>query len=146
MQGKGWLLAGIAGALIVALVPAYAWPPGARWPLVALALAVGCALYFRSHWAATDRSLRDTSRQSADVSERLERLADDLDRSAFVIRDNLEEVRAARSSLFLDGARAHASKLADLSARCRGLASRLPSARPRTRSGDSEQESGRDDG
>lgn len=101
-------------------------PASARLGLLALPLLLGLALYFRSHWAATARSLRSHRLAGRDAGQRIERLADDLERSAWVIADNLDEVGAAgRAELFLDGARAHARKLPDLAQRARGIADRI---------------------
>lgn len=127
MQGTGWLVVGAVGAVAVAASGMASGPggmaPRAGWALAAL--AIGAALYFRSHWAALAREHRTAVEERSDRERRLARLADDIDRSAFVIADNLEEVAAeGRARLFLDGARAHARGLGNLAARCRGLASR----------------------
>lgn len=138
LQGIGWLLVGAVLGLVVPATGLHRRVPDLLGAVLALPWAgilVGvllfgsCAgLYFRSHWAATARAHGESVRRAAEAAERLQRLGEDIDRSAFLIGDNLREVDSttgAHRDLYLDGARAHAEKLSRAAERCRGLASRL---------------------
>jgi hypothetical protein len=136
LAGTGWLWVGTVAALavwlgffdpVIGMIDAIV-PGGQRLIGGMVAFAVFCGLYFRSHWAATLTVLREHGPESHHVARRLEDAAADLERSAHVIGDNLTEVGDARTpaaQLYLDGAKAHATKLADVTTRLRGIAARL---------------------
>lgn len=96
-----------------------------------LVFAACCALYFRSHWAATLATLVE---QGPAAARRMEEAAADLERSAHVIADNLLEVEghvADRSAgLYLEGAKAHAAKLPQVAVRLRNTAAGLADSKP----------------
>ena len=136
IQGTGWLWVGLAMCLLTALgglAPLTGWldsllPAGwSRW-LAALGwVGIGCALYFRSHWAATLSAYSADGPEAHDAARRLGDVAAEIDRSAHVIDDNLVELGTgtAQHELYLDGARAHAGKLKQNAERLRGIARRL---------------------
>jgi hypothetical protein len=139
IQGKGWLIAGVALAVAVPALGLHRTVPAGLAGLVPLpwsGLFVGflvffaCAgMYFRSHWAATSRLLRRHGRGSMDAGRTLAELAADLDRSGSVLAENLAEVArepgAPTSELYLDGARAHADRLGQIAARLRAVGDAL---------------------
>lgn len=141
LGGTGWLWIGAVLAIAVPLSGIHRWildGVGTLLPVPWLdvivgtsLLLLGVALYFRSHWIATARALRRVAEEAHDGGSRVTRLADEIDNSGFVIRDNLEEIvpgmgeASERERLFLDGAIAHARRLETLARRCRGLGSRL---------------------
>ena len=138
MAGTGWLLVGLAAAISVwsgladPLVAALdGLLPGVwqRASLGALVFAACCALYFRSHWAATLAALADRGPGGAVAARRVEEAAADLERSAHVISDNLIEVEShvedRAAALYLEGAKAHADKLAQVAVRLRNTATAM---------------------
>ncbi len=144
LAGTGWLLVGAVAA--VGVWSTLADPlassldgvlPGA-WRRAAIGLlvfAACCALYFRSHWAATLGALAERDSGTPGAARRLEEAAADLERSAHVIGDNLLEVeghvRDPAAGLYLDGAKAHAAKLPQVAVRLRNMAAGFQDPMPR---------------
>ncbi len=143
LQGYGWLLVGAALAVVVpilgidrlavgflsGLLPL----PWARLGLGALIFWAAATLYFRSHWAATLDLLQTRHDQLGQATARLDDIATDAERSAFLLADNLEEVKAGTGptdAIYLDGARAHAAKLAQVGKRCRAVGAQLATTPP----------------
>lgn len=139
LEGKGWLLVGAVAAIAIpasgahrTVVPALQRAVPMPWAEVLLSLLIfmACAgIYFRSHWAAAARLLRDRERSLLEIREAVDQVAADLERSGTVMAENLGEVArdpvAATSELYLEGALAHAQRLSRLAGRLRRL--RLPS-------------------
>ena len=135
--GMGWLLAGAVATAIVWLglgasaggaVDAFLPAGWRRFGLGILVFGTFCAIYFRSHWAATLGLLQTRGPGSDRAARRLRAAAADLERSLHVIGDNLAEVGDvpdATAQLYLDGARAHTNKMADVATRVRGVAEEL---------------------
>lgn len=143
VAGTGWLLVGVGAAIGVwsgladPLVVAFdgVLPGGWRRVVVGfLVFAACCALYFRSHWAATLATLVEQGPGATAAARRMEEAAADLERSAHVIADNLLEVEghvADRSAgLYLEGAKAHAAKLPQVAVRLRNTAAGLANSKP----------------
>lgn len=135
LAGTGWLLVGAVAAIGVwsTLADPLAdsldgvLPGGWRRAVVGfLVFAACCALYFRSHWAATLATLVDRGSGTPVAARRLQEAAADVERSAHVISDNLLEVEGHVSDpaagLYLDGAKAHAAKLPQVAVRLRNMA------------------------
>lgn len=129
-----WLIVGAVAALFVPLTGLDRWLLTALhavvplpWSRIALGVLIfwaAAALYFRSHWGAAMRRLREQVDNSARAAERLDAIIADADRSAFVIRDNLVEALqdkqpAGQARMYLEGALSHAAKLGDTVARFR---------------------------
>lgn len=145
LQGYGWLMVGVALAV---LVPALAIDrlavglldrvlplPWARLGLGLLIFWSAAALYFRSHWSATLGLLEARHRQLGKAAGRLSDIAADAERSAFLVADNLEEIDLgdnadSTQALYLGGARAHAAKLAEIGKRCRAVGGQIAQPRP----------------
>lgn len=140
IQGTGWLWVGIALSLLTGLgvlSPVARWldpmlPAG--WGRVVAGLgwfALGCALYFRSHWAATVSAYSTKGPVAHSAARRLGDVAAEIDRSAHVVDDNLVELDSgtAQRDLYLAGARAHAAKLKQNAERLRGIAGELTEPR-----------------
>ncbi len=138
LQGYGWLLVGAVLALAVpilaidqlaiGILSAILPLPWGRLGIAVLIFWTAAALYFRSHWAATLDLLQAKHRQLSAANERLRDIAADAERSAYLLADNLEEVKAGDGgthAMYLDGARAHAAKLADVGKRCRAVGAQL---------------------
>ncbi|NKB90001.1 MAG: hypothetical protein GKS06_17455 [Acidobacteria bacterium] len=140
LQGTGWLLVGL---VLAALSVAGVFAPLGRlldgflpvgWARIFAAtgwLALGAALYFRSHWVATLTALDRDGPPGFSAARRLDDIASEIERSAHVIGDNLVELESgsAQRELYLDGAQAHAKKLQQTSARVRGVSRELTSPR-----------------
>ena len=144
MQGYGWILVGVLAGTITALtrvdqvalswLSAFVPLPWDRIVLGGLVVVACSSAYFRSHWIATLRELRSLVDRTVHERERADRIAEDTERIALLITDNLHEVTSdggseAVGELYLDGARAHATKLLEVRDRMRALALRLD---PRT--------------
>ena len=139
IQGKGWLLLGLVAAIAVPAAGLHTWLPAAltrRMPLPWAEILIGvliffafAGLYFRDHWSATAGARRREHERVAGVASDLRELASDVDRSGAVMVENLAEVArdpgAPTSRLYLEGARAHASRLRVLAERARGLVANL---------------------
>lgn len=135
IEGKGWL---IVGAVLAVGVPLFglhrsvtaglgAWLP-LPWAdmILGTLLFMACAgIYFRSHWEATARMLREREERLAAIAAAIDGIGADLERSGAVMTENLVEVgrdpNGVASGLYLEGARAHAERLPRLAARLRGL-------------------------
>ncbi|HJO02886.1 MAG TPA: hypothetical protein QGG47_02805 [Acidobacteriota bacterium] len=152
LQGYGWLVVGAALAAVVpilaidqaaiAVLESIVPLPWARLGLGVLIFWTAAALYFRSHWSATLGLLEDQHRQLGRTAARLEDIAGDAERSAYLLADNLEEIDVGDAggtpqALYLEGARAHAAKLAQIGKRCRAASNELTDRRP-TAAGDTE--------
>ncbi len=152
LQGYGWLIVGAALAIVVpilaidqlvvefleGLLPL----PWARLGVGMLIFWTTAVLYFRSHWSATLGLLETQHRQLGRAAKQLKNIAADAERSAYLLTDNLEEIHLGDTAgemqaLYLDGARAHAAKLAQVGQRCRAVSSELTNRQPAT-IGDSE--------
>lgn len=142
LRGTGWLLLGAALAI---LVPATGLHRGAVAaleeiaPLPWVGLLTGllvfwaCAgFYFRSHWIATLGELVRAHGRLQKASERVHEAAQSAGRHAYLVRDNLEEVRPSvvdsQAQLYLDGAVAHADKIVASSQQLAATASTLAAA------------------
>lgn len=123
--GYGWLIVGALAGAAPFLLPAswlavLAGGPEAlsgwrRLPLGILLFGFFTALYFRAHWVATVTALRARDAELAEAHGRLADYAEEAERSAQVLVENLHELSgeapAATRRLYLEGALAHASKL-----------------------------------
>lgn len=136
LQDYRWLIVGAVAAVLVpvsgldrgavALASAVAPLPWGRIGLGFLLFWCGAAFYFRSHWGAAQRALRQAHDTSRHASARLDAIVADGERSAWVLRDNLLELtdsepNPAQARLYLEGALAHATKMGDVLARCRAV-------------------------
>jgi len=119
IQGNGWLLVGVLGALLSYVVPRIAaWqhalglPDSLAWP--GLVLAVCTSVHFRAHWVATLHVLRQRERRQQALRRRLREALDEATRSAWLVSDNLREIDTAAletsKRLYFEGAEAHAHK------------------------------------
>jgi len=138
LAGSGWLLVGGVGAVVawsgladglIGVLDGFLPEVWRRATVGILVFAFACALYFRSHWAATLAVLAHRGPLGPSTARRLEELAGDLERSAHVIVDNLVEVDPGVTDdgprMYLDGAKAHANRLPQFATRLRHLAARL---------------------
>ena len=147
LQGYGWLMVGATLAVVVPILAVdqfmvevltgLAPLPWARLGLGALVFWAVAALYFRSHWSATLGLLQAQRYQYRRAAERLKDIAADTERTAYLLADNLEEIDLGdggetRQSLYLEGARAHAAKVAQVAQRCRLLSDELTAHRSAT--------------
>ncbi len=145
LQGYGWLMVGAVLALavpilaidqlLVDLLERVLPLPWARLGLGVLIFWATAVLYFRSHWSATLGLLETQHRQLGRTAKRLNDIAADAERSAYLLADNLEEIHVddtagGTQALYLDGARAHAAKLAQVGKRCRTASSDLTNRQP----------------
>lgn len=136
LAGSGWLWVAVISAVLVwsgiaspVLAILSGSPPSGRERALLGLLIAGCflALYFRSHWAFALGELEETGARHRRAARRIREAAADLERSAYVVADNLAEVGpdTPHGDLYLDGARAHARKLPEVASRLRGTASDL---------------------
>jgi hypothetical protein len=147
LQGYGWLLVGAALAVlvptltidrrIVGFLEGVLPLPWARLGLGILIFWTAAALYFRSHWSATLGLLETQQCQLGKAVDRLQDIAADAERSAFLLADNLEELDVGDNAdsiqaLYLGGAQVHAAKLAQIGQRCRAVGGELARRPPAT--------------
>jgi len=139
LHGYGWLIAGAAVALAVPASGGDRWllnllaPFPLPWQRLFLGLLLfGCALalYFRAYAAQLATKLRAERQIALAAAPSLREAAGDLERSAWVVKDNLLEMTnaqlpAEQSALYLQGALAHAERLPKVATRIRALGCKL---------------------
>ena len=90
---------------------------------------VFAGFHFRAHWVRARSRMRKAAHARRQLQRELYIAVEDGRRSTSLLRDNLEEVSAARlpsnERLYLEGARAHANKLLEILGRCEGVGARF---------------------